>query len=135
MTMTTRIQSISVPVDSQDRALAFYTTVLGCEVRADHEAFPGARWIEVVPPGSTVSLVLLTRDSEIPIGVRLSTDDADVAHRTLTAAGTTPETEVLRLEIAPPMFEFHDPDGNTLIYIEEASGEAASIDPFADTGS
>ena len=50
--MTTRIQSVSLPVADQDRALAFYTEVLGCQLSADVELWPGARWVEVVPPGS-----------------------------------------------------------------------------------
>ena len=69
MTMTTRVQSVSIPVADQDRALKFYTEVLGCELRFDAEVFPGARLIEVVPPGSSVSIVLLSPDSEIPIAV------------------------------------------------------------------
>lgn len=51
MTMTTRVLSVSVPVADQDAALSFYTRVLGCEVLADVEVWPGARMIEVVPPG------------------------------------------------------------------------------------
>ena len=42
MTMTTRVLSVSVPVPDQDAALAFYTTVLGCELRTDVEVWPGA---------------------------------------------------------------------------------------------
>ena len=54
--MTTRVQSVSIPVADQDRALAFYTEVLGCELRTDIEVWPGARLVEVVPPGSSVGL-------------------------------------------------------------------------------
>jgi catechol 2,3-dioxygenase-like lactoylglutathione lyase family enzyme len=43
MRMTTGIQSVSIPVADQDRALAFYTEVLGCELRHDVEVWPGAR--------------------------------------------------------------------------------------------
>ncbi|HXC84160.1 MAG TPA: VOC family protein, partial [Trebonia sp.] len=68
--MTTRVQSVSIPVADQDRALAFYTEVLGCELRTDIEVWPGARLVEVVPPGSSVGLVLLPPDSEIPMAVR-----------------------------------------------------------------
>jgi len=42
MTMTTRVQSVSIPVADQDRALKFYTEVLGCELRTDVEVWPGA---------------------------------------------------------------------------------------------
>jgi len=103
MTMTTRVQSVSIPVADQDRALAFYTEVLGCELRTDIEVWPGARLVEVVPPGSSVGLVLLPPDSEIPVAVRL---------------GTTSD-EVIHLDGSPPMFFFADPDGNGLVYLEE----------------
>ena len=43
--MTTRIQSVSMSVADQDRALAFYADVLGCQLRADVELWPGARWV------------------------------------------------------------------------------------------
>jgi catechol 2,3-dioxygenase-like lactoylglutathione lyase family enzyme len=63
----TMVQSVSIPVADQDRALAFYVDVLGCELRTDVEVWPGARFVEVVPPGSRVGLVLLPPDSEIPM--------------------------------------------------------------------
>lgn len=81
---------MSVPVADQDAALRYYTEVLGCELRADHEPWPGARYVEVVPPGSDVGLVLLRPDSGIPVAVRLGTSDADAAHERLTTAGTPP---------------------------------------------
>jgi catechol 2,3-dioxygenase-like lactoylglutathione lyase family enzyme len=37
MTMATRVQSVSIPVTDQDRPLAFYTDVLGCDLRTDIE--------------------------------------------------------------------------------------------------
>lgn len=78
---------MSVPVADQDAALRFYTQTLGCEVRTDVEVWPGARMIEVVPPGSSVALVLLPRDGQIPVAIRLGTDDAQLAHETVRAAG------------------------------------------------
>jgi catechol 2,3-dioxygenase-like lactoylglutathione lyase family enzyme len=120
MTMTTRVQSVSIPVADQDRALEFYTQVLGCELRIDIEVWPGARFIEVVPPGSTVGLVLLPPDGEIPVAVRLGTSSAEAAHARLREAGATLHNdEVLVLEGSPPMFSFADPDGNGLVYLEE----------------
>jgi catechol 2,3-dioxygenase-like lactoylglutathione lyase family enzyme len=117
--MTTRISSISQQVADQDRALAFYVDILGCQLRADIELWPGARWVEVVPPGSDVGIALLTAESGLPIGVRLGTEDADAAHAALTAAGTQVNEDVLRLDFAPPMFTFRDLDNNLLILIED----------------
>jgi catechol 2,3-dioxygenase-like lactoylglutathione lyase family enzyme len=125
MTMTTRVMSVTMPVADQDQALRFYTEVLGCELRADIEVWPGARLVEVVPPGSTVSLVLLPPDSEIPVAVRLGTTDAETAYGRLREAGITLHNDqVVHLDGAPPMFFFADPDGNGLVYLEEPSNEA-----------
>lgn len=124
--MTTRVLSVSVPVADQDRALRFYTEVLGCEVRIDTEIWPGARLIEVVPPGSRVGILLLPPDGGIPVAVRLGTSDAQAAYDTLcgardesTGTATMYNDEVLRLEGMPPMFYFADPDGNGLVYLQE----------------
>lgn len=120
--MTTRVQSVSIPVADQDRALSFYTEVLGCELRADVEVWPGARFVEVVPPGSDVGLVLLPPNSEIPMAVRLGTSNAETAQARLRNAGATLHNdEVVLLEGSPPMFFFADPDGNGLVYLEEDS--------------
>lgn len=97
--MTTRIQSVSVPVADQDRALQFYIEVLGCELRTDVEVWPGARLVEVVPPGSPVGLVLLPPDSPLPLAVRLGTSDAEAAYARLREAGVTlHNSEVLHLD-------------------------------------
>jgi catechol 2,3-dioxygenase-like lactoylglutathione lyase family enzyme len=103
MAMTTRVLTVSIPVADQDRALAFYTEVLGCELRPDVEVWPGARLVEVVSPGSAVGLVLLPHDSEIPMAVRMGTTDAEAAHAQLSAAGATLHNEeVVHLEDNQP---------------------------------
>lgn len=120
MAMTTRVISVSIPVRDQDAALKFYTEVLGCELREDVEVWPGARYVEVAPPGSPVSFVLLPPDSEIPVAIRLSTPDAQRAHATIRQAGVPLHNEELvRWEGVPPMFSFADPDGNGLVYLED----------------
>lgn len=119
--MTTRVLSVSVPVADQDAALKFDTEVLGCELETDVEVWPGARMIEVVPPGSNVSLVLLPPDSQIPIAIRLGTANAQAAHDNVREAGATLHNdELVRMEGVPAMFSFTDPDGNGLVYLEDA---------------
>lgn len=118
--MTTRVLSVSVPVADQDAALRFYTEVLGCEVRVDVEVWPGARLIEVVPPGSSVALVLLPPDSEIPVAIRLGTTDAQHAHDKIREAGVPlHNNDLVHIEGVPAMFSFTDPDGNGLVYLED----------------
>lgn len=124
---TTDVLSVSMPVADQDRALAFYRDVLGCEVRVDTEIWPGARLVEVAPPGSTVGIVLLPPDSDIPVALRLGTPDAEEAHARIRAAGVTVHNDtVLHLDGAPPMFSFTDPDGNRLVYLQDAAQPADS---------
>ncbi|GAA4969275.1 VOC family protein [Kineococcus glutinatus] len=122
MSIVTRVTSVSVEVTDQDEALAFYRDVLGCEVRADVEVWPGARWLEVAPPGCPIGIALLTKASGLPIGVRYGTGDAEGAHRALTAAGAAPHQDVLHTDYAPPMFTVGDPHGNTVVLIEEDGG-------------
>lgn len=120
MAMTSKILSVSLPVEDQDRALRFYTEVLGFELRHDIEVWPGARLVEVVPPGSSVGIVLLPPDSEIPMAVRMGAADARSAHESLRAAGATLHNdEIVEMDGVPPMFFFADPDGNGLVYMED----------------
>ncbi len=112
--------SVSVPVADQDAALRFYTEVLGCELQTDVEVWPGARLIEVVPPGSGVSLVLLPPDSQIPVAIRLGTTDAQRAHDKIRETGVTLHNdELVRMDGVPPMFSSSDPYGNGLVYLED----------------
>jgi catechol 2,3-dioxygenase-like lactoylglutathione lyase family enzyme len=121
MTMTTRVLSVSVPVADQDAALKFYTEVLGCELHYDVEVWPGARMIEVLPPGSDVALILLPPDSPIPVAIRMGTTDAQLAYDKLKEAGVTLHNDdLVRMEGVPPMFYFSDPDGNGLVYLEDS---------------
>ena len=127
----TRIVSVSIEVADQDEAIRFFTEVLGMELTADVEAWPGARWVEVSLPDSEVTLALLPPDSDIPIAVRLETPDAEAAHRRVSAAGAVLHNEhVLYLDGNPPMFHFSDPDGNEFVYLQSAR---APTEPDAPT--
>jgi len=122
--MTTKILSVSVPVADQDAAVKFYTEELGFELRTDAEIWPGTRLVEVAPPGSSVVLLLLPPDSEIPLAIRLGTADAQEAHDALRHTGATLHNpEVLHLDGIPAMFSFADPDDNGLVYIEDTDGQ------------
>lgn len=65
-------------------------------------------------------LLLLNNDGEIPIGVRMGVADVDSAHRVVRRHDSSVREDVLRLDFAPPMFEFTDPDGNVLVYLEDS---------------
>ncbi|QNE36865.1 VOC family protein [Leifsonia shinshuensis] len=128
MTITTRVLSVSLPVPDQDRALAFYRDVLGCDVRYDGEPWPGVRMLEVVPPGSSVGIVLLPADGAIPVAVRLGTADAAQAFSRVDDAGVDLYNDApLTIGDGSPMFYFDDPFGNGLVFIEENGESAHSV--------
>ena len=117
----TGIRTVAVPVRDQERALAFYTGVLGL-VKGLDAPFAGGRWVEVAPPGGTTSLALVTdRPAGVDTGVRMTTAHAVAAHTALRAAGADTDPEVLRYPGVPPMFAVRDPDGNRLVLVEELS--------------
>ena len=51
MTMTTRVQSVSIPVADQDRALAFYTRCSAASCAPTSRCGPGPGWWKWCPPG------------------------------------------------------------------------------------
>src|SRR5262245_28544856 len=62
--MIDRVSSVSIFVNDQDRAKAFYTDVLGFELRTDAPLYPGAtsRWLAVAPHGATTEVILYLPD-------------------------------------------------------------------------
>ncbi|TWH72621.1 catechol 2,3-dioxygenase-like lactoylglutathione lyase family enzyme [Modestobacter roseus] len=125
-TPTTTLTSIATAmfaVSDQDVALAFYTDVLGFEVRGDDRFGERGehRWLEVAPPGSTARLALNPPMEGTPGGGVIGVESTDVLaeHARLAArgdldVGPTPT----RAPGAPLLFSVSDPDGNTVWVVE-----------------
>lgn len=118
-----RVLSVGVPVADQDKALEFYTTVLGLSMSRDVPMGGGARWLEVAPPDGSATIALTPATPDAPAGVetgiRLCVSDADAFRDHLIAHGASAD-EVLRWPGVPPMFTFRDQDGNGLVILQEA---------------
>jgi catechol 2,3-dioxygenase-like lactoylglutathione lyase family enzyme len=116
-----RVHAVAVPVSDQERALAFYTGVLGFEIRRDATFGAGQRWIEVAPPGAETTVALPPAhpgvNPGVDTGMRLATSNATEVHAALSSAGIDVD-DVLDFPGAPPMFFLRDPDGNTLVIVE-----------------
>ena len=116
------VRTIGVPVRDQDKALEFYTTVLGLSKRLDVTMPQGTRWIEVGPSSDGPTIALGKEHDGVPAGVetgiRLTTADADADHAVLLARGVD-ASEVLRWPGVPPMFSFRDQDGNGLELVQQ----------------
>jgi lactoylglutathione lyase len=121
-THITGVRTVSIPVDDQGAALAFYVDTLGFTKLRDSPTPGGGRWIELAPGDDTVIITLepaandITRDA---IGIRFTTEDAEAAHASLHDAGVDTD-EILRWPGVPAMFAFRDPDGNTFSITETA---------------
>jgi catechol 2,3-dioxygenase-like lactoylglutathione lyase family enzyme len=58
------VGTVCIFVADQDRAKAFYTGVLGMELRQDSPLYPGApnRWVAVAPAGAKTEIILYLPD-------------------------------------------------------------------------
>ncbi|MGH2463828.1 MAG: VOC family protein [Candidatus Limnocylindrales bacterium] len=119
-----QLSTIGIPVDDQDRSLAFYVDMLGFEKRLDVAYGQGERWLEVAPVGAATTIALMRARDGVPSGidtkVRLVTGDARAEHAHLRSIGVEADPDVTPYPV--PMFSFRDPDGNRLVIVERPLG-------------
>jgi predicted enzyme related to lactoylglutathione lyase len=120
-TTITTIRTVAIPASDQSRTVEFFVDQLGFEKRMDAEIAEGFRWIEVAPPGSAVSVAIVTASSALPsgidTGIRFVTTDADKEHASMKERGVDAD-DVMRWPGVPAMFSFRDVDGNTFYLAE-----------------
>jgi catechol 2,3-dioxygenase-like lactoylglutathione lyase family enzyme len=124
MTTATTLKSVfytSMLVTDQDRALAFYTDVLGLELRNDNPTLDGPRFLTVGVPGQDFMLVLWPGtpghaqpfQGGVPASCTIETADLRGVVETLKSRGVKFDTDVLEFEWGS-VAQFQDPDGNRL---------------------
>ena len=105
---------ISVPVSDQQRAKRFYTEVLGFELVRESPMGPGMSWIQLAPPGQSVTIALVTWFETMKPGglqgVMVNTEDIDAEHTLLRGRGL--ELTDIKQEPWGRYAMFTDPDGN-----------------------
>jgi predicted enzyme related to lactoylglutathione lyase len=127
-TTASRIDHISlviVPATDQDKSIEFYEGALGFEKRTDIPFGDKYRWVEVYPPNGSTGIALAPPREQDQVGVQtgitLTTDDIDATLEALKSSGADVDTEVSRMgDPVPPMFWFRDPDGNSLMVVEQS---------------
>jgi lactoylglutathione lyase len=117
-----KVAKVGVYVKDQERALKFYTDVLGFELVTDVPMGPNARWIEVRPPGAETGLVLWTPPGlEDRIGtfsgIVFEADDIETTHKNLATKGVV-FTQAPVKQGGGVMGQFRDLDGNTFVLRE-----------------
>jgi predicted enzyme related to lactoylglutathione lyase len=116
--MEMRLELVPIPVESVDRAKAFY--VDRCGFGLDHDVSPadGVRVVQLTPTGSSCSIVLgqglpgLSAEPGSVRGLHLVVDDIDEAAQMLVDHGVDVDA-VTDLGGGVRMAGFADPDGNT----------------------
>jgi catechol 2,3-dioxygenase-like lactoylglutathione lyase family enzyme len=124
--MDWKLEVVVIPVSDVDRAKAFYTDAVGFHLDVDHRAGDDFRVVQVTPPGSACSVVLMKNEEVAGSlqGLQLVVSDIEAAHRQLAGNGV-PVGETFHFEDgvqttgADPgrndyetFLSFSDPDGN-----------------------
>ena len=135
--MPGRLAALSLLVPDYDPAIAFFTGVMGFELREDTDLGQGKRWVRVAPPGAATEFLLARAVGDTQrqaignqgggrVWLFLETEDFDADYARMRDGGVTFE--------APPRDEpygrvavFRDPFGNRWDLI-------AYADPAGRTG-
>ena len=116
--MITKIEKVTLYVNSQDEAKAFWTEKMGFKVKFEQQMGPGFFWIEVAPPNAETALVLYSKPQILQFKPEM------VAHPSIIFSSNNIEELYAQLEskgvaVEPiqnmpygKMFNFKDPDGN-----------------------
>ncbi|UNO43562.1 VOC family protein [Streptomyces sp. MST-110588] len=138
--MNWTLEVIPVPVTDMDRAKEFYADKAGFAVDVDNEVAPGARIIQMTPPGSRCSIAMLRGMPLLPgmkamapgtlQGLHMCVTDIEAARETLTARGVdvSPVRHLGTTGWAEgkggtwnSFMSFKDPDGNGWVVQEVPS--------------
>lgn len=117
----TKVVYVTQFVSDQDKALNYYTKVLGFEKRADNPTPEGPRFLTVGIKGREFQLVLWPGrpgegrpiDGRLPAACTIETTDCRMAFEELKSRGVKFETGVLEYPWGY-IAVFVDPDGNRL---------------------
>jgi catechol 2,3-dioxygenase-like lactoylglutathione lyase family enzyme len=112
------VKFVSIPVSDQDKALAFYTDVLGFRLLTDQPFNEKQRWLELGIPGADTRIVLFQFGDKLKPGGQLNitlwADDVEATARDLKAKGVEFVMEPKRMAYGTTSI-FKDMDGNCLV--------------------
>src|ERR1041385_3117272 len=112
------VKFVSVPVTDQERALKFYTEVLGFRLLTDQPFNDQQRWIELGVPGAETRIVLFRFDNGMQPGSQMNvTFWADDVEATASELKTKGVEFVMEPQKAPwgTFAMFKDQDGNQFV--------------------
>src|SRR2546430_2804434 len=121
--MIEKLTHVPIVVSDQEKALKFYTEVLGFEKRADYQNPGSPRWLTVAPKGTDVEMILFEGkyklDPRAPPEAGSGGEHRGVQTNEFRQDGEILQTRGLKVQDpAPPAADhriaasFTDPDGN-----------------------
>jgi catechol 2,3-dioxygenase-like lactoylglutathione lyase family enzyme len=127
-----KLTHVPIVVRDQDRAVAFYTEVLGFDKRADYQLPGKPRWLTVGPKGQTLELILVQGEARVDLGlgpeagsgghhVAFTTTDCQGDYEALKARGVDFAVGSYTKPIKQPWgtsATFKDPDGNLFALVQ-----------------
>jgi catechol 2,3-dioxygenase-like lactoylglutathione lyase family enzyme len=112
------VKFATIPVQDQDKAVAFYTEKLGFSIVTDQPFNEEQRWIELGIPGAETRVVLFRFDEGMKPGSQMNftfwTDDVEGTIRDLKTKGVKITMEPTKAEWGTSA-AFQDADGNNFL--------------------
>ena len=122
--MDMKLELVPIPVSDVDRAKAFYVDKVGFNPDLDVQPANGVRVVQLTPPGSACSIVIVTGMPEIAKmqpgsvkGLHLVVADVRKAREMLAGRGVE-VSEVEEHDRGVKYAWFSDPDGNSWVFQE-----------------
>ena len=123
--MLKKVVYVALLVSDQDKALEFYTNVIGLEKRGDYPTPVGPRFLSVGVKGQDFELVLWpgtpARANSGSAVYTIEVDDCRMAFETLNSRGVNFEPQEILEFPWGYAARFQDPDGN-LLQVREGRG-------------
>ena len=112
------VKFVSIPVADQERALAFYTDVLGFQLITDQPFNDKQRWLELGIPGADTRVVLFQFGDKLQPGGQLNivfwSDDVEATARELKERGVEFVLDPIHQAYGTTSI-FTDVDGNRIV--------------------
>lgn len=117
--MITRIATVAVYVEDQQKAKTFWTEKVGFEIVADHPMGPNAHWLEVAPKGAESRLVIypkaMMKGSEsMKASIVFQCDNVKETYEKMKANGVSFLGEPQEMQWGT-FVQFQDEDGNVFL--------------------
>jgi catechol 2,3-dioxygenase-like lactoylglutathione lyase family enzyme len=134
--MNWTLEVVVVPVSDVDRAKAFYAQQLGFNVDHDSDLGGGNRVVQLTPPGSGCSIILMTQGAQMEPGTlkgpQLVVADLRAAREKLAGRGVE-VSEVQVIDGGPPRPAEPDDqlDYRGFVFLQDPDGNAWAIQQLA----